>query len=472
MIEFGNDEVYYWLYALQPDISHFDHPPMVGFFIQFFTANLYFDSELWIRLAAIIPSGISMWAIYKIGSLLKGTKAGLFSVLLYHLSIYGFVISGIFILPDSPLVLFWLLAFYYFLRVLPFEPDREKGKFFLLAMFFVGLALYSKYQAVFLLLGVVVYIVLFRKSWLQSYYLYLGFLFPLLAVGLIFYWNYTNDFISFTFHGNRVSLLSLDFKLKYFFKEVIGQFVYNNPYVVVILICALLAFVKKRVFIEKSILYFFLLSSLPLIVTVLYLSLYKSTLPHWSGVAYLTLIPLGGAYLSSINSKIKPLLYGILGLCMLVFLTANIVNRGWLLPVEKTVDNTKLGKKDFTLDMYGWRQSAEKINIFINENKELSALPIVIDQWYPGSHIDYYYAKPFDKKLAPLGSLKNIHKYYWSRGEDFTEPEEAIFITDSKNHKDPKAVYKNYKTIELRKKIDISRNRIVVKHVFVYYLKK
>ena len=29
-MEFGNDEVYYWTYALYPDWSHFDHPPMVG----------------------------------------------------------------------------------------------------------------------------------------------------------------------------------------------------------------------------------------------------------------------------------------------------------------------------------------------------------------------------------------------------------------------------------------------------------
>jgi len=34
-LEFGNDEVYYWLYAKYPAISHFDHPPMVGFLSNF-----------------------------------------------------------------------------------------------------------------------------------------------------------------------------------------------------------------------------------------------------------------------------------------------------------------------------------------------------------------------------------------------------------------------------------------------------
>ena len=29
LFELGNDEVYYYTYALQPDWNHFDHPPMV-----------------------------------------------------------------------------------------------------------------------------------------------------------------------------------------------------------------------------------------------------------------------------------------------------------------------------------------------------------------------------------------------------------------------------------------------------------
>ena len=32
-LEFGNDEVYYWTYALYPDWSHFDHPPTLILYI-------------------------------------------------------------------------------------------------------------------------------------------------------------------------------------------------------------------------------------------------------------------------------------------------------------------------------------------------------------------------------------------------------------------------------------------------------
>ena len=40
LLELGNDEVYYFTYAVQPDWNHFDHPPVVGWMIQLSTLNL------------------------------------------------------------------------------------------------------------------------------------------------------------------------------------------------------------------------------------------------------------------------------------------------------------------------------------------------------------------------------------------------------------------------------------------------
>ena len=111
-IEFGNDEVYYWTYALYPDWSHFDHPPMVGWMIQLFSLNLLFDSEFFIRLSSILFMTADTYIIFRIGKEIKSSQAGLYAALLFTASIYAFVIIGIFILPDTPLNLFWLLSFW------------------------------------------------------------------------------------------------------------------------------------------------------------------------------------------------------------------------------------------------------------------------------------------------------------------------------------------------------------------------
>ena len=63
-IELGNDDVYYYTYALQPDWNHFDHPPIVGFLIRFTTLNLHWLSDLSMRIGAILGAAISTIFIY------------------------------------------------------------------------------------------------------------------------------------------------------------------------------------------------------------------------------------------------------------------------------------------------------------------------------------------------------------------------------------------------------------------------
>ena len=82
-IEFGNDEVYYWTYALYPDWSHYDHPPMVGYMIQLFSLNLLFDSEFFIRLASVVFMTIETYILFRIGKEIKNARIGLYAALLF-----------------------------------------------------------------------------------------------------------------------------------------------------------------------------------------------------------------------------------------------------------------------------------------------------------------------------------------------------------------------------------------------------
>ncbi len=83
ILELGNDEVYYWTYALFPDLSHFDHPPMVGFTIQAFSWDLHFNSEFFIRLGSVILGGANTYIIFLIAKHIRNFQAGLFAAMLY-----------------------------------------------------------------------------------------------------------------------------------------------------------------------------------------------------------------------------------------------------------------------------------------------------------------------------------------------------------------------------------------------------
>lgn len=72
----GNDEAYYYTNALYQALSHFDQPPMVGWVIQLFSFNLYFNSEIFIRMAAVEALTINTWLLYCISKQIRCEHTG------------------------------------------------------------------------------------------------------------------------------------------------------------------------------------------------------------------------------------------------------------------------------------------------------------------------------------------------------------------------------------------------------------
>ena len=259
--EFGNDEVYYWTYALYPDWSHFDHPPMVGLVMQLFSLNLTFTSEFALRLSSIIFMTINTVLMYLIGKEVKDKQTGFYAALLYTASIYSFVITGIFILPDTPLVLFTLLSTLHFTKYFKNKGNRH----IILAGLYSGLAMLSKYSGAFLWIGVGLYIILYARDELKKPSLYVSAFISLICLTPILIWNINNDFISFTFHGDRVGLFG-EFHPEYFLAELIGEFGYNNPVNYILVIMTLIAIFKGKKFMADMPKRLFLCLSLPLII--------------------------------------------------------------------------------------------------------------------------------------------------------------------------------------------------------------
>ena len=271
-LEFGNDEVYYWTYALFPDYSHFDHPPMVGFLIQLTSLDLFLDSEFFIRLGAVLLGGINTLLAYLIGKKLVDALTGFYAAMLYTASIYAFIIAGTFILPDAPQMTFWMLSIYLLILTFTDKPQKKAKKYLLLAGIAVGLALLSKYTSAFLLLGTGIYLVLYDRRWFRYWELYVAAILALLIFSPVLIWNYYNDFISFAFQSDRVGIFESGLRSDFFFTELGGQVFYNNPVNVVLGVIALIAFFKPGSLILKRTGNFLLWVSLPLIIIFLFFS--------------------------------------------------------------------------------------------------------------------------------------------------------------------------------------------------------
>ena len=490
-LEFGNDEVYYWTYALYPDWSHFDHPPMVGWVIQLFSLNLLFDSEFFIRLASVVIMTTNTYIIFRIGKELKDATTGLYAALLYTASIYAFVITGIFIMPDTPLMLFWLLAVWtaikYFLVKVP-EPVegptdsetvlRQAQQPWLLIFFglFTGLAMLSKYSGVFLWVGMGLYILVFNRKQLKNPYLYLSLLISAVCCIPILYWNIKYNFASLSFHGERVGGGALNFST--FGTELAGEFFYNNPVNFVLAIIAVVAAFKKRLNLEKSAQRLILCIALPMIALFWVFSLTRPTLPHWNAPAYVLLILLSAAYLKDKHETLPQSLIATLSVLLITLVVGVAEIKTGFIPLDKHTEPEQIGRDDFTVDMYGWRQLGEKFADFraqkIAEGVMHEEDGIVANQWFPLANLDYYVARPLGLRVMGLGWPAFLHKYLWINDErgGFHLGENYWFFSDSRYPKDPKTTYQWYfKEIELVGVIEIDRCGKPAKNFFVYTCK-
>jgi hypothetical protein len=485
IIEFGNDEVYYWTYALYPDLSHFDHPPMVGFVIQAFSLDLLFQDEFFIRLGSIIFGAVNTCLVFIIGKKIKDSITGLYAAFLYTSSIYAFIICGVFILPDTPQNLFWLLGIYFFISSLPDKKlSKESRRNLLFAGLVGGLGMISKHTSVFLWAGATLFIVFYNRKWLRSKELYLSVIISLLFLVPVFWWNYLNDFISFTYQGERVNVSNSGIRFDYFLSEFIGQIIYNNPVNFVLIIIALIAFFRKKISTDNYYIEFLLFSALPLILIFLIFSLFRSTLPHWTGPAYANLIIIAAVFLSNFYSKKKkihlfpfPIKLSISVLILVIILGVWQINFG-LINLDKNTEPNKLGENDFSLDLYGWEQLGEKFEIFrdndIENNKINSDAAIISYRWFPAANLDYYVARPLEMKLFASNKLERIHKYAWInkyRG-GMQKGMDAYFITSSRDYFSPFELYgKSFSSIEIADTIQIYRSGENVMNYFVFRMK-
>jgi hypothetical protein len=135
----------------------------------------------------------------------------------------------------------------------------------------------------------------------------------------------------------------------------------------------------------------------------------------------------------------------------------------------------KLGKNDFTLDMYGWKKSKILFEDFLTRQgtqpKDYENIKIVSNKWYPAAHLDYYIAQPLKIDLIVIGNLNNIHKYFWiNRVRGLEENDRFFFITTSQQYYNPNNYLGYFEKVVALDTLVIKRNEISVKNLFVFEL--
>jgi len=191
------DEAYYWVWSKQPQLSYFDHPPMIAWLIS--VTTLLGDAEWLIRLAPLGCAALTGLTIWRLAAMMYTpaiADKALFIYLFSPLAQMGFTLAT----PDSPLILGWALTLYCAYRAF-FEQRR---RWYYLAGLAAGFALLSKYTAVLLLPGLVGFALcssLRRKMLWREFGLAIGL--ALLVFLPVIIWNAGQDWVSFRFQLNH-----------------------------------------------------------------------------------------------------------------------------------------------------------------------------------------------------------------------------------------------------------------------------
>lgn len=474
VLELGNDESYYWFYSQDLKWNYFDHPPMVSVWVRLFTLNLWLqDYPGFIRLGSIIGSAAATWAMYKTVATLHSERGGWFAAILYNASFYAGLSAGLFVMPDAPQMVFWTFSLWMLAHIVKDENNRKTWLLFGIA---AGLCIMSKVHGVFIYFGLGLFMLLRRRNWFLKPNFYLAVLISILITSPILIWNLQNNFASYRFHSERVTLDETIEGLP-FVKEVLNQFFFNNPFNVALIFTALVRGYRYRAK-RFPALTLFNCIAWPLAGSLLFVSLFRdATLPHWSGPAYVTFIPMAAIYLTQLSQK--PLwprwLRWSLGTFVATLFAYLMLVQFYPGTLGKK-NGPELGKGDNTLDVYGWKAAADSFQVFYKKEVEAGLMPqdapVVCAKWW-GAHVEYYFCRPLQLEMFGLGTMNLLHEYMWMNKKriEGTSLASAYCIIPSDELYDVQKTYgAYYSKIQLVKRIETFRSHQPAHYFYVYRL--
>jgi 4-amino-4-deoxy-L-arabinose transferase-like glycosyltransferase len=293
-------EAYYWKYARHLALSYFDHPPLTAYIIAFFTW-VGGDRILSVRLGAIaLAAGLAV-LLYAIVNRLFGRPRWAFLTVLAANCTVVFSIGSVIMTPDTPLMFFWALTVYSLVRL----QKSDAWRWWYVAGLAVGLGLLSKYTAILIVPGILMYLLLSRtqRKWLLTPHPYSALGVALLLFVPVLVWNYNHDWASFMFQFpqrfSHVVRLRLDFTLQLFLTQL-GML---TPYIFFLAVIGWLE-IGRRALRDNDAGYSLLFwSACPVYVVFTLSSLFRLVKMNWLAPAYVTSLIAGIVWLNSAPTR-------------------------------------------------------------------------------------------------------------------------------------------------------------------------
>lgn len=192
-------DAYYYFYGQHFALSYFDHPPAIAWILRAFT-DLFGRHVFVIKLADTLVTIGTLLAFYRLSRCFLSLPRAWNGLLLLSATLMVTILSLV-STPDVPLLFFWSLSLIAIYRAV-FE---ERKGYWIWAGIAMGMAFDSKYTAIFLPAGAVLYLLLSgqHRRYLWSPWFFASILFFCITILPVVIWNVDNNFASFRFQSSE-----------------------------------------------------------------------------------------------------------------------------------------------------------------------------------------------------------------------------------------------------------------------------
>jgi len=318
------------------------------------TTNLLGTNIIGIRFGAWLYGLGALIFIYLISRKFWNHKIT-FWVIFATISVPLFNTAGIFFTPDPPLIFFWLGTTYFIIQAI----ERRHWKYWILTGLFGGLAMLSKYTAVFWFISAFLFLLLHSdgRKYFRTPKPYIAVLVALVAFSPEIIWNAQNDWASFAYQSTRRANEMRTLRIDYFLGYLGAQLFAISPVLYLGAIVTMFSSAikcirekwKKISFRATETVNLVLFSfSLPMLLFFSAVGLVYWVKLNWLIPIYF--IPIAGFVANSIHNRKKWHIWGT-SIAMITTITITIVMLFPIVPITGELAST-----------FGWKTLAEYVN--------------------------------------------------------------------------------------------------------------
>jgi 4-amino-4-deoxy-L-arabinose transferase-like glycosyltransferase len=396
-------ESYLWVCSQRPALGYYDYPGMIAW-MGWLSTTLFGHSPLGVRAVMIAGGAAMIWFVFLSARRLYDERVGRLAALSAALVPIFFTFAAE-ATPDAPCLLFWSACVWALAHALSGDSPR----WWYPAGLFLGLAMDSKYHAVFLGFGVFGFLLLSpeQRGWLKRKEPWLAVLVALLAFLPTVIWNAQNGWQSFAYQGIS------RFRESGFSPSQLYKYPENQLLLLTPVLClwawgaggATLFRWRRADWRDR----FLAALGMPMLIFFYLVIFSRPVRGHWPVHGYLTALILSSALVLRGGALGRRLHVGSLAILAAAYLLSPLL--GFLVPEAQR---------------RGWTQLAREVD-------QRKADFVVCNEYHLASQMGYLLRTRESWELTPAGRPSKNFPNWWRKDEHLGK--NAVIVYDSRHYK-------------------------------------